>query len=195
MHRTFRPGREKTAGTAQASIRPTRVAIALVAVMVTLRLAACSDESPPEPQAPAAAETGRPAVHQLTWVRVTDGIAPEQWLASREAGRDLEPDEPAVRDMTRILEIAAKRFRDQPRMIANRAVQLEGMLSEKRISERAPRLIVTISQVPGAQRSVESFAALTQQYYNLRLEGLAQGPAIDALKRQYARTPAETDAR
>ena len=90
---------------------------------------------------------------------------------------------------------AAQRFRDQPRMIANRAVQLEGMLSEMRISERAPRLIVTLSQVPGAHRSVESFASLTQQYYNLRVEGLGQGQAIDALKHQNRPNPPENDAR
>lgn len=191
MHRTSGSGREKTAGPKFTSARPVRAAIALTVLMASLTLVACSDESPPEPPTPAAAETGRTPLHEVTWVRVTDGIAPEQWLASREAGREVALHEPAVLDMARILDVAATRFRDQPRMIANRAVQLEGMLEEKSISERAPRLIVTISQVPGPHRSVESFAALTQQYYNLRMEGLAQGAAIDALKRQLERTPAE----
>ncbi|MEI9901032.1 MAG: hypothetical protein WDN31_13845 [Hyphomicrobium sp.] len=98
-------------------------------------------------------------------------------------------------DMRKVLDVAAVRFRDQPRMIANRAVQLEEMLSEKRISERAPRLIVTLSQVPGSQRSVESFAALTQQYYNLRLEGLGKAAAIEALKQRLGPTALETNDR
>ena len=125
------------------------------------------------------------AAHRLEWLRLTDGVAPEQWLASREARRDLDLYDSAVVDMRRILDVAGQRFRDQPRMIANRAVQLETMLKEKHIAERAPLLIVTLSQVPGQQRYVDSFAALTQQYYNLRMEGLAQGQAIDELKRQF----------
>ena len=60
------------------------------------------------------------------------------------------------------------------------------MLGEKRIVERAPRIIVSLSQVPGETRYVESFAALTQQYYNLRMEGLSRGEALEALKRQGA---------
>lgn len=163
--------------------------------MVTFAMAACSDEAPPAPPAPATEQATKPAIHQMTWLRVTDSVPPEQWLASREAGRDLELHEGAVLDMARILDVAGRRFRDQTRMIANRAVQLEAMLSEKSISERAPRLIVTLSQVPGAQRSIESFAALTQQYYNLRMEGLGQGQAIEALKLRFDRTPAETNDR
>lgn len=168
--------------------RGMRSARMLAAVMVTLTMAACGDPAPPEPEAPAPQAT-KPAIREMKWIRVTDGIAPELWLASREAGNDLEPDDPAVGNMARILEVAAFRFRDHMRMIANRAVQLEAMLAEKGIAERAPRLIVILSQVPGPQRSVESFASLTQQYYNLRLTGLGQGPAIDALRRELYRTP------
>ena len=77
-----------------------------------------------------------------------------------------------------------ERFRDHPRMIANRAVQLEGMLREKDIPERAPELIAVLSEVPGEARYVESFASLTQQYYNLRMEGLGRAQAVDVLRQQ-----------
>lgn len=188
MRTTYGPEREEAAPHQRVSSLAARSIRVLAAVMVALAMAACSDPAPPETQTPAA-QTTKPAIREMKWIRVTDGIAPEQWLASREARADLEPHHPAVGDMTRILEIAALRFRDHTRMIANRAVQLEGMLAEKGISERAPRLIVILSQVPGPQRSVESFASLTQQYYNLRLAGLGQGPAIDALRQELYRTP------
>lgn len=154
-------------------------------LLVAVALGACSDESAPErqPTASAAEETG-PSTQQVEWLKVTDGIAPEQWLASREAGHHLDAYDSAVMDMRHVLDVATARFRDQPRMIANRAVQLETMLSERAITERAPYLIVTLSQVPGGQRSVESFAALTQQYYNLRLEGLSRADALDALRQR-----------
>jgi hypothetical protein len=161
------------------------------AIMVAgVGLAACSDESPSEPQAsaPAPTEEETPSF-QLEWLRLTDGIAPEQWLASREAGRSLDVADPAVADMRRVLDVAAARFRDHPRMIANRAVQLETMLKEKRIDERAPRIIANLSQIPGQTRYVESFAALTQQYYNLRMEGFGRSEAIDRLRQQNALAP------
>ena len=59
--------------------------------------------------------------------------------------------------MRRVLDTAGKRFRDFPRMVANRAVQLEDMLREKDISERAPQLIALFSDVAGEARNVESF--------------------------------------
>lgn len=154
----------------------------LAALAVT---AGCGDEAADDASsAPAAADETGASPHRLEWLKQTDAIAPEQWLASREAGRDLDLYDPAVGAMRRTLDVAAARFRDQPRMIANRAVQLEEMLNEKNIDERAPGIIATLSEIPGQTRYVESFAALTQQYYNLRMEGLDRAQAIEALKRQ-----------
>jgi hypothetical protein len=160
-----------------------------------LTLTGCSDEAPTEREPAAAADSQPLKLYQAKWLKVTDANPPEQWLASREAKRDLPLDEPAVLDMARVLSVATMRFRDHPRMIANRAVQLEEMLGEKNIRESAPKLIVTISQVPGPSRSVESFAALTQQYFNLRAEGLGQGPAIDTLKQRIGRVAPEAAGR
>jgi len=124
----------------------------------------------------------KPAAYQLDWLRVTDGVSPDQWLASRRLQRNIDFYDPEVREMRALLNTAASRYRDHPRMIANRAVQLEGMLAEKNITERAPELIATLSEVPGESRHVESFAAMTQQYYNLRMEGLDRAQALQALK-------------
>ena len=78
------------------------------------------------------------------------------------------------------------RFRDHPRMIANRAVQLEGMLERKGHRGAGATHHRDLSQVPGETRYVESFGALTQQYYNLRMEGLAAAKRWTPLKRARA---------
>jgi hypothetical protein len=152
---------------------------------LTLTIAACGDEVGRETQsAPAPVAAQDESLNALAWLKQTHAIAPEHWLASREAGHDLDMYDASVGDMRRVLETAAMRFRDHPRMIANRAVQLEAMLKERGIEERAPRIITNLSQVPGQTRYVESFASLTQQYFNLRMEGRSRSQAIDMLKAQ-----------
>lgn len=170
--------------------RRARRCLVLAAMTASVALAACSDESQTElpAQTPAPVAEEKP-LHQIEWLRLTDGVSPDRWLASREAGRSLDQMDPAVADMRRVLDIAGMRFRDQTRMIANRAVQLEAMLKEMNIDERAPRIIVSLSQVPGQTRYVESFGALTQQYYNLRVEGASRSQALDRLRQQNAMTP------
>jgi len=149
-----------------------------------LIVTACSDEPVIEASTPAQpASAPAPRLHALAWLKRTDPIDADVWLASRDAGHDLEPLDPAVTQMRRRLEVAAHRFRDHPRMIANRAVQLETMLKEKGIDELAPGLIDTLCEVPGDRRYVESFSSLTQQYYNLRLEGLDKAQAVEALRK------------
>jgi len=155
----------------------------LIALGVTL--SGCGEEPAQEVATPPApVNSAPPASHQLDWLRQTDPIAPEQWLASRQVRRDLDLYDPEVGTMRQTLEVAAMRFRDHPRMIANRAVQLEEMLKEKHIDESAPAIIATLSEVPGSKRYLESFASLTQQYYNLRMDGLDREQAIEALKKQ-----------
>jgi hypothetical protein len=148
-------------------------------------LAACSDEPGSEtPPPPAPSVEAKIAIHSIKWLRQTDHLAPEQWLASRQAGHDLDANDPAVDSMRHTLEVAATRFRDHPRMIANRAVQLHAMLTEKHIEEDVPSIIRTLCEVPGNTRNVESFASLTQQYYNLRINGVDKAQAILALRMQ-----------
>ena len=124
---------------------------------LALSITACGDEAAHETEsAPAPVAAQAESLNALEWLKQTHAIAPEHWLASREAAHDLDQYDPSVGDMRRVLETAAMRFRDHPRMIANRAVQLEGMLKEKGIEERAPRIIANLSEVPGRTRYVES---------------------------------------
>jgi hypothetical protein len=146
-----------------------------------LMLAACGEEPEATPEANAAPEP-RIAIYQLDRLKMTDRVSPELWLASRQARRDLPEDHPNVIRHRHILDVASRRFRDYPRMIANRAVQLEDMLKQKKLPEPAARLIVRLSGVPGETRYVESFGALCQQYFNLRMQGLDQEEALMILK-------------
>ncbi len=168
------------------AFRQVRGTIALIAA--ALMLTACSDDAPPEVSSSTPVETSAEtnSAYRIEWLRATDAIGPDMWLASREAERDLDASDPAVKNMRKVLDVAAMRFRDHPRMIANRAVQLETMLLEKGIDEPAARLVVMLSQVPGSARHVESFGSITQQYYNLRMEGLPRARAMDSLKQQFA---------
>lgn len=159
--------------------RPVADAGALLAI--ALALTACSEPAeetaaqrpPAQPQA---------AIYQTPHLTALDRVPPEVWLASRQAGRDLPADDQSVAAMRRMLDTAGKRFRDFPRMVANRAVQLEGMLAEKHISEPAPQLIALFSDAAGEARNVESFGAFCQQYFNLRMQGLDQKKALQVLR-------------
>jgi hypothetical protein len=158
--------------------RPARLS---AAVCLVLLLAACSEEADDGATANSVL-TPAHAVYQLARLEVTDRIPPQQWLASREAGRDLPEDDPTVVRIKHTLAVASKRFREYPRMIANRAVQLEAMLKRKDMGAPAAQLIESLSGVPGDTRHVESFGALCQQYYNLRMQGLDADEAVKVLR-------------
>ncbi|MFA5900891.1 MAG: hypothetical protein WC829_17460 [Hyphomicrobium sp.] len=163
----------------------TRTCARVCAAGVMLLSAACSDEpasDAPIPAQPAAAAQFH--AHALEWLKQTDPVTADVWLASREAGQDLDVDDPAVLRMHQLIDTATTRFRDQPRMVANRAVQLEAMLREKGIDESASSIIATLCEVPRDTRYIESFSALTQQYYNLRRKGLGRSQTIAALRHQ-----------
>jgi hypothetical protein len=176
-------GKRRTSG----KRRETRLCVwlagprALLGALLAIALAACSEPAqetaakapPPRPQA---------AIYQTPHLTALDRVPPEVWLASRQAGRDLPADDQNVAAMRRMLDTAGKRFRDFPRMVANRAVQLEVMLEEKHISEPAPQLIAQFSDVAGEARNVESFGAFCQQYFNLRMQGLDQRTALQVLR-------------
>jgi hypothetical protein len=161
--------------------RPYPWPITGVLLVVALSLTACSEPAE-ETAAQGPAPPPQVAIYQTPHLTALDRVPPEVWLASRQAGRDLPADDQRVGAMRQMLETAGKRFRDFPRMVANRAVQLEDMLEEKHISEPAPQLIALFSDVAGEARNVESFGAFCQQYFNLRMQGLDQKQALQVLK-------------
>lgn len=161
--------------------RPRAWSIAGTGALLAIALTACSEPAQ-ETAAPSPPPRPQAAIYQTPHLTALDRVPPEVWLASRQAGRDLPAHDQSVAAMRRMLDTAGKRFRDFPRMVANRAVQLEDMLEEKHISEPAPQLIAQFSDVAGEARNVESFGAFCQQYFNLRMQGLDQQKALHVLR-------------
>lgn len=162
--------------------RTWRFARLTACLCVGLTLAACSDEPERKHAIPVPAESV-PTIHQMARIGRAGDVEPEQWLASREAGRDLAKDDPSVARLKETMTAAERNFREYPRMIANRAVQLEEMLSGNNADERAPQLIARLSEVAGGERYVDSFGALCQQYFHLRKQGFGPDEALEVLKR------------
>lgn len=146
--------------------------------------AACDVATEPEVSAPASTPEAShgPAVSRIKWLGERDAVTPERWLASREAKTDLADKDQAVLSMRERLVAAAHRFGDPPRMIANRAVQLEEMLAGAGIVESAPELIVSLSSATSDSRPNAGFGSLCQYYFNLRKQGLDREAALKQLR-------------
>ena len=166
---------------------------ALVLVLLPLFAAGCDDDAQPEATASAPLSQG-PSVQHLTWLDERDDTTPERWLASRAAKSDLAENDPAVAAMRDSLAAAATRFRDKPRMIANRAVQLEEMLAKEGIAEPAPELVSVLTSAAESALPLEGFGAMCQHYFYLRKQGLDRDAALDQLKRQAALSPSSPHA-
>ncbi len=152
-------------------------------VVASLFAAGCEDETDTTPARNVSAETPKPAsLPRIKWLDLRDPTAPERWLASREAKADLDDDAPGVVALRTDLALAAQRFREPPRMIANRAVQLEEMLAAMGIVEHAPELVVLLSSAVTDGRPHDGFGAIAQHYYNLRKQGLDRETALAQLK-------------
>jgi hypothetical protein len=153
----------------------------LLAAFLPVFAAACDEALEPEAPAPAPDAVHGSALPRITWLDMRDTTTPERWLASRAAHTDLGEKDEAVIAMRKSLKEAASRFGDPPRMIANRAVQLEQMLAGTGIEESAPDLIASFTAVSDAQ-SREGFGAMCQQYFYLRKQGMDREAALKQLK-------------
>lgn len=161
--------------------RQPHASLALAALLL-LPLTSCTDDP--------VAQSGQPVdtVHRWSetkWLEVTDEVEPEVWLVSREVNADVEPNHPRLTIVRANLKIATHRFGESPRMIANRAVQLERMLSDTDASEAAVGLIVRLTSVVGEKGQTEGFGAISQHYYNMRSSGLDNHAALEKLKALY----------
>ena len=154
-----------------------------IACFVTAALlSACSEEQ--QRQEGGEKRSGITKADEAGWLARQDEIAPGDWLIARQekSGAKLAP-EKADR-LRHSLTEASKRFKDSPRMIANRAVQLEEMLKEQGGDETAVVLIGELTRViaPG---HMESFGAAAHQYYNMRKAGFTSERAFDELSKRY----------
>ncbi|MGA0530965.1 hypothetical protein [Hansschlegelia sp. KR7-227] len=152
-------------------------------------LGACDDPAPPAPPAGATApRVNAFSIADRRWIDVNDKIAPAVWLASREADRDVAPDDPSVAALRGLLGEADLRFTEDPRMIANRAVQVQAMLAERGVKE-SPRQVIEGLVSIAAPDERAGFGETCQHYVNARTAGRTRAEALEALRRQGAPLP------
>jgi hypothetical protein len=122
---------------------------------------------------------------QPRWLDATSNLDPATWLIDREAnsGKSLTAEE--ADEVRQSIAAVAKLFKEDPRMVANRAVQLEEMLDPTNGRETAVWLLRQLSGVVTESGRIEGFGALGLQYYNMRKAGLSEQDALQDLSRRY----------
>jgi len=148
--------------------------------LLTTIATSCSEDGAAPGQTAAA-----PRWSEKKWLDVADEIEPEVWLVSREVDANVELGHPRLTVVRANLAVASHRFGESPRMIANRAVQLETILSETDEPEAAVRLIGRLTSVVGETGQTEGFGAVGQYYVNMRRSGVSSHAALDQLKSLY----------
>lgn len=115
------------------------------------------------------------------WLETYDSLTPQDWLILRSAAA-LRGEVTDRAHRIEILQHASDHFRESPRMIANRAVQLEDMLLEIGIEESAVSLIDMFTHLP-TEGTPHNFSAYCQYYFNMRSKGYHQGYALTQLSK------------
>ncbi len=152
-------------------MRPTALAV------LACTLIACAEEAPP-PRSESASGATADTAQSPAWLGAHDPAPPGPWLiAHLPAPARANGATPEA--VNGLLQSAAERYRESPRMIANRAVQLQAMLAEEGLDEDALSLLTRLARLPPANRV--SFSADCQHYYNLRAQGLDREQALARL--------------
>jgi hypothetical protein len=154
-------------------------------LVLPLALGAC-DRGPDERADAAGAVVAATSETSLpSWLAPTDGTDPGRWLAGREAGQALAADDPRVRRMDAVLARARDGFIEDPRMIANRTVQLGQMLAEAGIDEDYGTILDGLGGIAaGRGRRRSLYGEMVQHYYNARRQGADHGAALARLAAQ-----------
>ncbi len=166
---------------------PAMRSLAIVVAASSL-LASCSDEQHekgPVEKSTALEHSGAAPKRSDEWLELKDETPPADWLVSRAqaTGRKLSGDE--ISSLKQSLSTAVERLGESARMIANRSVQLEGMLKALGYDEDAIELIEALTSTIGETGQTEGFGAVSQQYYNMRKAGLTEEQATADLRRRY----------
>lgn len=163
-----------------------RLAAPLVALSTCLMQSACGDDAtqvrkPTNDTRAAMASDGKSG----NWLELKSDISPAQWLVSRGESRIRSETDPLVQRVAADLASAHAIYRESHRMIANRTVQLQGMLKSIGIEQDAPSILADLLSVPGEIGQTEGFGAVTQHYFNLRSANNGREAALAELKGRY----------
>lgn len=166
--------------------RAGRIHIRIASCLVLLAPGACdrgSDERADARADEAGAVVATTAEGTLpAWLAPTDGTDPARWLAGREAGKALPADDPRVRAMATALAGARDGFIEDPRMIANRTVQLGQMLAEAGTGEGYGAILDGLGGIAAERgRRKSLYGEMCQHYYNARMQGADHAAALARL--------------
>jgi hypothetical protein len=145
-------------------------------------LGGCNDQAQISPSKTAAIAQSGAAIAKKHWLDISDPTRPELWLASREAKVDLPPSAPRVEALRNLIALAGRRYIETPRMIANRAVQLEEMLAARGIAEDAGLAIEGLAALREDSGDRRSFGEAVQHYFNIRQIAPSREQALRSLR-------------
>jgi|LNFM01.1.fsa_nt_gb hypothetical protein len=168
------------------SARRTHATVCVLFAAIAAVTSGCS-EDPATVSEPDAQKSTRIAAHDISWLAVDNDLSPAQWLASRNEDALRPNSDPQVQHVKTLLDNAHRLYRESQRMIANRTVQIETMLTATGQSDRAVQILKDLSEVPGEVGQTEGFGAIGQHYVTLRNEGLARDAALEQLKKLYGK--------
>ncbi|WP_026597096.1 hypothetical protein [Methylobacterium sp. 77] len=121
-----------------------------------------------------------------TWLSHTDPMEPARWLASRETGTPAPEVGSQTEHLRHSLARAKESFIEDPRMIANRTVQLGEMLAEAGKPEPYADLLDGLEEVAAATHRKQLFGEMCQHYYNTRQQGADRTSALSRLNERYS---------
>lgn len=119
------------------------------------------------------------------WLRANDHVDPAQWLASREAGRELGATEPAVGRIREAFVLARQHFIESHRMLANRTAQIGKMLADEGKAEDYASILNALTDVATAAGQRQTYGELCHHYYNLRQKSVSREDALRLLSQRY----------
>lgn len=156
----------------------------VVGYLALLLLGGCDEPAPDQRRvASAAPPASEFSMARRDWLDIKDRISPAVWLASREAERDVTPNDPAASELRGLLDEADRKFTEGTRMIANRAVQVQAMLAERGVTE-SPREVISGLVSIAAPDERAGFGETCQHYVNARASSPSREAALQALSRQ-----------
>jgi hypothetical protein len=149
----------------------------IVCLSFIFLLSACGQDDAPQMDAVPVVDEAKVPL----WLDGQVEMSPQEWLVKRSHA-EVTDEKAEIERTAELLVIAADRFDESHRMIANRAAQLEDMLLEHRIHETAVDRLEWFTKLPTLQ-TPHSFSALCQYYYNLRTQGKTEDEIIQNLLR------------
>lgn len=119
------------------------------------------------------------------WLRASDHVDPAQWMASREAGHEVDMSDDAVGKLRDALIAARPHFLESQRMLANRTAQIGKMLADEGKAEDYASIMSALTNVAKAAVQRQAYGELCHHYFNLRHMNMSREAALGVLGRRY----------